>query len=192
MGQFQFTKLFRRFEIDMSFTPASGATGAVNWEFRTERPGTTGVQDREVGQIFLAANETNRRPHRVDLPGATRGRMFQIHLAPSISDHDNTGQLHIFGIRIYAKILNPHQRTTWRWYPIPLHGTSDVWSRAKLPIVPTAQSWSVARLPIRPTSEVWARTRMPIAPTADIWSRIPWPFRATPKEAQWAQLPVDQ
>jgi hypothetical protein len=188
---FQYTKLYRRFEVDLSFTP-TGSTGRVYWEFRTERPGEQGVQDRQTGWIEMAAGETNRKPVRINLPGAVRGRMCQIHLQPARTGQDGEGQLALFGIRVYAKLLHPHENTTWQWYPVEMRGTSEVWSEVRIPIRPTSNDWSETPVAMRPTSDDWSESRVPIRPTPDDWQEWKWPFRETPIEPGWAQLPVDE
>ncbi len=191
MGQHQYTKLYRRVELDIEFVPI-GSTGKVFWELATERPGSAGVADRHTGVLDFSASQVNlRQPRRINFHGAVRGRMFQLTLRPATKAMTGEGAIFLFGGRVYRKVLHPHQQTTWEWEPIPIPGTSDVWGEVTLPIPPTSLTWGTAGLPIPSTPDTWGERGLPIPPTPETWQQADWPFRRTPVEPVWLQLPVD-
>ncbi len=189
---FQHNNLFRKFEIDRRFIPADGSVGHFRWEFRTERPGTAGQVTRASGLITLAAGEFSRRPQRINLPGETRGHQYQLHFKPATTS-DGIGQLLIYGIRVYAKIQQPHQATGWQWYPVPMEGTSDTWTESALPgIEPSSKNWSEAPLPVEPTAKTFRESRLPIESTADSFREFRVPVDPTAPSPSWVTLPVDR
>lgn len=189
---FQYNKLFRKFELDMGYSP-EGSTGRIYWEFRTERPGSAGQVVRALGFIDLAAGEFTRRPRLINLPGEARGRQFQIYLKPATTG-DGVGKMYLYGIRVYAKVQFPHSKSTWQWYPIPMEGTSDVWTEMAVPgIDPTSKSWSEMAVPgIEPTSKLYTEMQLPIEPTSKGYDESRLPILTSPKNAPWYEIPVDQ
>ncbi len=150
MAGFQYTKLFAIVEIDVDTDAASELI------IKVDRPGDDMHQVLNFA-FNTEATTTGRRTVTVSLPGSTRGRLFQ----PKITSQ---GVLRLYGMRVYAKVLDGGGKTSWRWYTIPVVPTQEDWQTFPLPIPRTQEGWESAQLPIRPT----------------------------PKEASWVPLPMDK
>ena len=174
-----YTTLFRKLNFDIRFDPAI-TDGSVDWEFRTDRPGTTGALNRVTGSIAFSAAQSNvRRSIDVDdFSGTVRGRQFQLQVSPIAQSRPGTGRVLLYGVSVYAKVLDPHRTNGWQWY--------------RLPVVPTADDWTEIALPIPPTPDDWSEVPLPIPPTADGWSEVPIPMRSTELQPSWIEIPVDQ
>ena len=163
MGQFQLTALYRKLELDLNIQIGADDPSITEVHFLTDRPGAPGMVIRTLERISTASANAGRQIVRVDLDGATRGRLFQIKIVPPVGTSVGVGSITLYGIKIYAKLLGPHRKTTWQWYTVALEGTSDVWQER----------------------------RLPIPPTPDTFTEVSLPIRSTPRDPSWKELPVD-
>lgn len=184
---FQYTKLFRTLDLDVRIdgTVSTPAGQGLTIDFYTERPGEEGLIVRH-SEILVYDDDPQRFPRSIDFPGDVRGRQFKIRATPH-----STVLAAIYDMRVYAKILLPHGKTTFQWYAIPVVPTPVDWIEIALPIPATPDHYSEVPLPIPSTPDNFTEVPLPIPSTPDGWNDVAIPMRATPAQPSWVDLPVD-
>ena len=172
----QYVCLFRFVEVLLD------APGGATLQFLTDLPGDVMMVRRDV----VIPATTGRHPVRISLPGSTKGKLYQIKIAPT-----NGFTLRLYQATVYARLLGT-QASPWSWHPVPgLFETPVDWVPIKLPIEPTSDAWQQVKLPIEPTSDAWQQVKLPIEATPDAWQQVKLPIEATPDEWQQVKLPIE-
>lgn len=187
----QYVCLFRFVEVLLD------APNGATLQFLTDMPGDALAVRRAV----TIPATTGRHPVRVSLPGSTKGKLYQIKIAPT-----NGFTLRLYKAMVYARLLGT-QASPWTWHPVPglfetspdwqpiklpIEPTSDAWQQVKLPIEATPDAWQQVKLPIEATPDAWQQVKLPIEDTPDAWSEMKLPVKETPVVPSWVPVQVDE
>lgn len=158
--------------------------GSATLSFSTDLPGN--LQTVKASAVIPATN--GRHPYRLQLPGATKGKLYQVSIVPV-----GAAAVRIYAAKVFARVIGMNTPTPspWQWYAVPVLETPVEWQAVKLPIPATSDDWQEMKLPIPATPDDWQAVKLPIPETSDQWQEISLPVKPTPVVPEWVNLPID-
>lgn len=168
--------IYGKIEIDYT---AAGGTATL--EVFTDKPGSAMASRITPRTLPIQAA---RSPRVEALPGNVIGKLLRLKITPA-----SGCTLMLFGIRVWAKVLNAGG--AWQWYVMPnIAPTTDDYVTVPFPIPPPSDELATINFPNLPPSGDMVTVPLPIPAPSDEMATVPLGLDLQP--FRWISVPVQE